>query len=49
LIWLRRNLAGIRRNQKAKEKAKEKARGEGAADHSPNALISRTPQTIALI
>jgi hypothetical protein len=45
LIRLRRNLPGIRRDEKAKEKAK----GEGATDHSLNAPISRTPQTIVLI
>jgi hypothetical protein len=45
LAWLRRNVARIRRDEKAKGKAKRK----GAADQSPNALISRTPQTIALI
>jgi hypothetical protein len=45
LIRLRRNLPGTRRDEKAKEKAK----GEGATDQSPNAPISRTPQTIALM
>jgi hypothetical protein len=52
LIRLRRSLIGLRRNlagTRCDEKTKGKAKGEGAADQSPNAPISRTPQTIALI